>query len=262
MNLSRKCAQFSGPIGYELKEIAAILIFISASFCPFLLNAQALTKEVFKTHSDGSPEVVYHYQGEQREANKVRVEKFGYNGDKILEENYRNQKLHGKRSEWYVYSKGKTRLIKENNYWEGQLDGLQQEWFSEGEIKNEYNYKKGKLDGPQVARFEKDKVRFELNYVQGKPEGVQKEWTDEMAKKYELKFVNGKLDGFQRWWAYDGKVFEEDWKNGILTLETTKKEKSVLEKYTFALDSTSISLDPYYKNIDEYRKLHKRIFYT
>ena len=158
-----------------------------------------------------------------------------------------------------MISEGKTRISKEYNYAKGRLDGLQKDWFYDGSIKNEFNYSEGVLHGTQLSYFKKDQIHFELYYANGKPNGLQKEWTQERTKKYELDFIEGKLDGFQRWWHYNGSVIEEDWKAGILTVETTRNGQKILSMYNFVLDSTSISLDPNYGDITEYRKLQKQI---
>jgi len=240
-------------------KLGSKIVLLIGVFIPCFAQAQNLTKEVYKTHSDGSPEIVYYYQGEQRAANKVKMETFGHYGDKIKEEHYQNNVLHGKQTEWNVISEGKTRISKEYNYAKGRLDGLQKDWFYDGSIKNEFNYSEGVLHGTQLSYFKKDQMKFELYYSNGKPHGKQIEWTQERTKKYELDFIEGKLDGFQRWWHYNGSVIEEDWKAGILTVETTRNGQKILSMYNFVLDSTSISLDPNYGDITEYRKLQKQI---
>lgn len=241
-------------------KLGSKIVLLIGVFIPCFAQAQNLTKEVYKTHSDGSPEIVYYYQGEQRAANKVKMEQFGQYGDKIKEEHYQNKVLHGKQREWNVISEGKNRISKEYNYAKGRLDGLQKDWFYDGSIKNELNYINGVLHGKQVSRFAKDQIHFELYYANGKPNGLQKEWTQKRTKKYELKFDSGKLDGFQRWWHYDGSVIEEDWDSGILTIESIKNGQKLLSKYSFILDRTSISLDPNYKSLTDYRKLIKQIY--
>lgn len=226
------------------------------------LMAQNLGKEVFKTFSDGTPEIIYYYSGENNPMNRVKKEEFNSNGDKILEENHSKGKLHGKRLEFYNFDGSKRVVSTENNYHKGILHGEQISWIGSGIIKAELYYNLGLPEGKQVEWYRKDKLRFELNYKDGKPEGKQKEWYSNGTQKYDLNFVNGKLEGVQRWWNFDQTLVEEIWNNGVLTVSTNKELEKIVEEFSFSLDANSISLDPKYNEYYMYKVLNKRTHFN
>ena len=64
-----------------------------------------------------------------------------------------------------VYKDGQLKF--ENNYTDGNIDGLWKEWYKNGQLSYEGNYKDGWEDGLQKNWFENGQLISESNYTNG-----------------------------------------------------------------------------------------------
>ncbi len=128
-----------------------------------------------------------------------------------------HEQPHGKIETYHKITKNK---ILEKNYNEGKEDGIQKEWYENGQLKYERNFKEGKKDGIQKEWYENEQLFYEGNYKKGEFEGKQKMWDEDGQLKLEENYytgddpsLQGKKDGIQIW-DEDGCLFEEIYKNG------------------------------------------------
>ncbi len=234
-----------------------ILIFLLLHLSPInLIQGQELIKEVFKTHDDGSPEIVHYYQGDKRQSSKVKTDKLDQNARLIEQQHFRNGKLEGTQRTW-TYLDNKALLIQEKNYHSGWLDGPQIKHSYSGILQEHFIYKMGKPEGKQLQYFDKNRPKFALHYHNGKPEGLQKEWFRSGQMMYEVYFKNGQPNGLHRIWNNYGEVMELDWKDGQLIEDFEKNNQKHQNAYLFDLDTGNLSLDYNYFNSSDFKTLYK-----
>lgn len=175
------------------------------------LLAQSLNKAVVRKFDNGKPEIVNFYKGEKVPENLARQEVYNVDGKLVVEKSFRNKELHGPYKEFKEFD---GTLVKEMNYEDGKLSGLQKVYFNSGKLKYELNYLDGKLDGWQKEYFfKKDSVRSEHNYSGGIFHGVQSRWELDGQDEYRYHFIAGKPEGLQRRWE-NGQMTEEKWVQG------------------------------------------------
>ena len=84
-------------------------------------------------------------------------------GQKQLEQNYKNGKLEGLETTWYESGKKKSEKFFKND----KLEGLSIVWHENGQKEVERNYKNGKEDGVFTTWHENGKVRSKRSYKNG-----------------------------------------------------------------------------------------------
>ena len=57
-------------------------------------------------------------------------------------------------------------------YVNGKPEGVQKEWYENGQLENEWNYKDGKEEGVQKGWYKNGQLQYEYNYKDGKREGI------------------------------------------------------------------------------------------
>ncbi len=78
---------------------------------------------------------------------------------------------------------------------------------------SERNYKEGKKEGIQKNWYENGQIMYESNYKKGKKEGIQKGWYDNGQLWYEFNYKEGK----QQYWYFNEQIwYEENYKEGII----------------------------------------------
>ncbi len=88
----------------------------------------------------------------------------------------------------------KTKLqLYKYNYKEGKLNGIQKDWYENGQLRCEFNYKEGKEEGIQKEWYENGQLWYEDNYKEGKQDGIQKSWYENGQLHYKMYYKNGKL---------------------------------------------------------------------
>lgn len=89
-------------------------------------------------------------------------------------ENYKNGKLEGKRTVYYIGGKPAEETIYKN----GIKDGPYRKYTESGIVLEESNYKKGEYDGKAIFRDALGKIASEGNYNNGKKRGIWKFYKD------------------------------------------------------------------------------------
>ena len=92
--------------------------------------------------------------------------------------NYNEEREYIEEKKGIVYYKGspfsgefkyyyKQHLGEIQNYKEGKLDGLNETYYENGQIKHDLNFKDGELDGENISYFENGQLKSKENYEQG-----------------------------------------------------------------------------------------------
>ena len=124
------------------------------------LQGQDNLRVVKKSFSDGLPEIVNFYDGDENQENLVRITHYNRDGKVVYDANYKNGLQDGKT---FYYDRYSFWVSKELSYENGVLDGLQVGYFRENEKQFEYFYKNGKLDGIQREWHPNGKQKSEKN---------------------------------------------------------------------------------------------------
>ncbi len=112
----------------------------------------------------------------------------------------------------------KTKLIlKENNYKEGKLYGIQKRWYENtsflphigGQLFHEENWKEGEYNGIQKYWYSSGQLMHEKNYFKGKKEGIQKSWYPTGQLHTEKNYYKNIKEGIQKKWYKNGQLFYE-----------------------------------------------------
>ena len=100
-------------------------------------------------------------------------------------------------------------------YVNGKEDGVQKDWYDDGQLRSESNYKDGKSEGVQKWWYENGQLWTEGHYKDGKEEGVQKSWHENGVLAYTEYYKDGKKEGVQKSWYWDGQLMSEwNYKDG------------------------------------------------
>lgn len=123
---------------------------------------------------------------------KKKLVDYHKNGQPEREENYKNGQIEGVRK-WY-YASGK--ISKEENFKHGQLNGLTRSYHENGQLKIEINYKDGQEeDGLRKQFFENGKLMNEYSVKNGRPDGVAKCYDRNGEQETEVIFEDGQAIG-------------------------------------------------------------------
>jgi antitoxin component YwqK of YwqJK toxin-antitoxin module len=103
----------------------------------------------------------------------------------------------GKRTgAWVTYDRTGKQPLREENYEDGEPNGLWKSYFSSGQLQREIPIKNGKRDG------------------------LAREWNADGSERGELSYVDGVLDGTTTIWMADGRKIVRTYKQGSLVSET------------------------------------------
>lgn len=95
--------------------------------------------------------------------------------------------------------------------------GLQEEFFSDGNIKGLIPWEDGRENGTVVFYHPGGRKSYESNYVEGKKTGYATVWYLSGQKQWQTTFKAGKTHGLWREWYQDGKKkFEANYADGRL----------------------------------------------
>jgi hypothetical protein len=92
----------------------------------------------------------------------------------------------------------------EENYKDGKPDGTTTDWYENGQKRLESNHKEGKSHGKSTFWNENGQIQWEDNHKDGKHDGTTTEWYENGQKKLEQDFKNGRQDGEMTNWDVDG----------------------------------------------------------
>lgn len=133
----------------------------------------------------------------------------------------------GKISKISTYSKDK--LLKVNNYKNGQPDGIWVEWNDNGKKKSEVLYQEG--EKTSEANYTNDGLSWKLERLL--ENGLKQETTYENGEMIsEGVLLSGKQEGVWIYWSDNGKkVIEKTFQNGILINEKTKIVANLVSRF-------------------------------
>lgn len=107
------------------------------------------------------------------------------------------------------------RLLLEESYEQGHLEGKFKEFFANGQRKIETTYKDGNMDGPYSEEFESGGLKSKGDHASGKQQGPWKTWHPNGQLESESVFADGhELPGWKRYFP-DGKLSERLGTDGI-----------------------------------------------
>ncbi|MEM1305075.1 MAG: toxin-antitoxin system YwqK family antitoxin [Planctomycetota bacterium] len=105
----------------------------------------------------------------------------------------RRQFAAGKRTGvWRVYSEDGERVVQEQPYVDGKLDGAFKVWYDDGTLHRELNYKAGLRDGVSAEWDESGKKVAEVNFKAGLRDGSSIRWSPK-GDKTERQYKGGKV---------------------------------------------------------------------
>ena len=94
---------------------------------------------------------------------KYIVRNYYNNGQKYLEEEYKNRQQHGKTTRWYENGQ----KIEETEYKNGQLHGKKITWYINGQKCREADYQNGRKHGKSMGWYNNGKKIWEKEYRDG-----------------------------------------------------------------------------------------------
>jgi antitoxin component YwqK of YwqJK toxin-antitoxin module len=102
-----------------------------------------------------------------------------------------------------------------SNWKDGGRDGLNEEWFSNGQMRKRDNFKDGGRDGLSEWWYENGQMSRRDNWKDGKREGLNETWYDNGQMEMRENWKDGELDGLSETWYDNGQMRErENWKDG------------------------------------------------
>ena len=169
----------------------------------------------------------------------------GFGEDDNLKKVYMGNLLNGKKEgRWksYYHSTGKKKY--DYYYKNGELDGLNTNWYENGQKKVEGTYKDGEGYGLHTIWYENGQKEYEGTWKDGKRDGLHTSWYENGQKEMELTFKDGKKEGLWTNWYENGQKRSEwtykdgekdglwtNWyENGQKTLEGTFKDGELISK--------------------------------
>jgi antitoxin component YwqK of YwqJK toxin-antitoxin module len=160
------------------------------------------------------------------------VRLFDKRSSKIAEGYYINEKKTGK---WTYYSNGK--VISEENFLNGEKDGLSRNFYTSGEILDETEWRNGKKEGKYQAYFKGGKPYMQCKFSNDKRNGLCLTRFRNGRVEMEAYYLDNLRDG--EWNFYDekgdllytlkyekGKILNKDLRDSIDNLEMQQLEKN------------------------------------
>jgi antitoxin component YwqK of YwqJK toxin-antitoxin module len=102
----------------------------------------------------------------------------------------------------------------EGNYKDGKEEGLHTTWYENGQKESEGNYKDGKEEGLHTTWYENGQKEAEYNFKDGMRNGKLTQWEENGCKWEEGYYINDKPDKLFGWHENGQKRCEESWKDG------------------------------------------------
>ena len=122
------------------------------------------TYDHIEFYDDGiSPKVIKTYKESKGMLELVKAITWYENGQKWLEETYKDGKLAGKWVDWYENGE----KVSEETFKDGEEDGVSTGWYENGQKEYEGTYKDGKEDGLWTEWHDNGQKRAEFTYKDG-----------------------------------------------------------------------------------------------
>ena len=140
-------------------------------------------------------------------------------------------------------------------------DGVQKEYYANGNLHIEKTYKDGKLNGRYRAYYKNGKLREEANYQDGQLDGVVRRYDDAGQLESETNYKEDKREGLDTLYHRDGSVdaqwnYKDDqphgevfiyYRNGKIHFKDTYKHGTKLTRDVFGQDGKKVSEHDYSK---------------
>lgn len=105
---------------------------------------------------------------------------------------------------FFLYENGDTAFV--NGYFNGVEEGVQKQWYADGQLQEERFYINGKKEGTHQGWWPDGKLKFFFTANSDEYEGEFKEWySSGLLGKY-FHYKKGQEEGSQRLWWDNGKV--------------------------------------------------------
>lgn len=127
-----------------------------------------------------------------------------------------NNVLHGLEQEWYSNGDIKYRV----NYDNGVKQGLEEKWYKNERLASRTKYVNGVKQGLYKEWYESGNIKLQVKYVKGVKQGVQKEWYETGELLSQTNYVDNLRHGLEERWHKNGQLqyranYENDYKQGI-----------------------------------------------
>ena len=141
--------------------------------------------------------------------------------------------------------------MSEENYKDGEKNGLCKKYYENGKIKAEENYKDGEKDGLCKKYYENGQLMSEENYKDGEEYNFSKKYYENGQLKYDAEFIEELSYGFEKSYYINGQLeYESNYKNEELYKRTYYKDGILKSeyKYTYKNEKKTGIEKKYYKN--------------
>ena len=191
LTLAQGEALGSGDESYLFALFVALLMVGCGSQDPTEATKTSNTLTSESPSSNTPKDVVEDFTADDVEdiPNTDRTVKFHDNGQKALEANLKDGKMHGLFNRWYENGQKES----ETNYKNGKPHGLWILWYKNGQKWIEGNNKDGKLDGLVTTWYENGQKQAEENHKDGKFHGLVIGYREDGTESSRQTYKDGEL---------------------------------------------------------------------
>lgn len=203
------------PIGLHLKKDISGRVIFTATFDETGRTLEA-AEEFFVT---GLPKAEYFLIDDMLEGPYIEWYASGKVAKKL---NYKNGDLEGLQEEYYDGSHGKPKLKLSVTYKDAEKQGLYEEWTDNGTPKASIYYDKGKKVGDALTWHLNGQKKTKTTYLNDSFDGPYQEWNEQGTLILETSYLQGKENGNRTEWHENGTLKSKaTFQNGVLhgTLE-------------------------------------------
>jgi len=209
-----------------------------------LLHVSDISAETLNTYFEtGKLKAQTNYVDGSRSGNrkgiKNGIEKVYYQmGQLAYQVNY----IGGKRDGKLVWYDKKGNKLSEINYDHGKISGVQKNFFAYNEkVKSSVNYKNDKKEGLEKQYYDNGQLAMSVNYIHGKKEGIQREYTYDGKLYSEVTYVNNYKEDMQKWYDKKGNIVKTELYKHDLPVNIVKKLKSKKENVDILIKDIDFS---------------------
>ena len=137
-------------------------------------------------------------------------------------------------------------LWKRTTYKDGVLDGLNESFHPNGQLKENRNYKNGKMNGSQEDFYENGQLKNIYSFKNGTQEGLREQFWDNGQVMIRTNYLNDKEQGLMEGFRQDGTLklkgeydqgirlsLQEFSTEGVLLTNLTDKDRKETEQETY-----------------------------
>jgi uncharacterized protein len=127
---------------------------------------------------------------------------FMNNGDRVMESEYKEDKLHGEHKRYF-----QNRLILHSHYKNGALHGEYKGFnMMSGNLEEHCFYKDNKLDGEYIRYYDDGNIHIKTYYLEGELEGENISYNNDKTIASKFNYKNGKREGLQYFYLSNGNL--------------------------------------------------------